>query len=94
MDAEPVRHAICSAMHEPSLESNPLAKQDHGKKEEFGVQGLLDVAGGPEAVLLTLEKDVGGGNSFLPQGSEHPLGLTGRHNFVLAALKKDDRRRQ
>jgi len=57
------------------------------------LQRALDVLGLAEAVLLAFVEHIRGGDLPGPDGVEHQLGLVGRDDLVLVALKEDQRNR-
>src|SRR5262249_23373376 len=58
---------------------------------ELRVERALDVACLAEAVLLAGKQEIADRDLVAAQGIDHALGLIGRHDPVLVALKEDDR---
>src|SRR5580692_6667568 len=73
----------------PALKTQPGFEYQLGIEIKLGVERALDVFGAAEAVLLPGEQQVAAGNAAAAQRVDHHLGLVGRHDAVLAALKED-----
>src|SRR5580700_6954854 len=84
----------CAELVLRDTELQPLIRQKRRVKIEFSVERPLDVVGAAEPVLLTVKQQIEKRDPAPAKRIDHLLGLLRRHDPILGALEKGDRRRE